>query len=568
MTLRITVAVAAVILVVGSAIAFPIAWGSLVACFTIAGTFTAGAACALVYFRLSWSEYTGDDIGDRAIVSPRGKATIDAVIRNVDAFGMMSTETAVRFLIMVAYPETAFDRMSDSATATTRSLKVKTTASLKVAGHEGEIVIVPLLMRYRGVLEDGMSFFIGSETRVSSLTHAETTAFCLAVVRTVVRSWKEESQYRQFIERRLAKFLNSEQLLSSESFDEITDQIIALAPAGSADVFTSGLEQYLTLLQSRQPICVPVPLLGLSADAEKLSSSEGASGTSRPGRIFPLRIVANHRTVVGFNFRRETDARPGEPSRGWVDRIRRLFGIRPSLISVPLVNAGRAASYHLEVVGPEGTYLARQRTVRRTTHDGEIVIRDDAIPAHVVAQPRSGQRHAHLYVRGAAKTETYLFTSQFYERMPGSMAPAFVSALSVAVLVWLALFAVGPNKNPLFENWEYAALVLAFPSAITLWLGLNSERRLSEGVLAARVSTLITVFLATAAAWMSVVAAVEVDKRIWFGLALVATVNAIAPFISWMMRAQLQSRFVERSLTPTGDDLALEDRAKRRGGPL
>lgn len=236
--------------------------------------------------------------------------------------------------------------------------------------------------------------------------------------------------------------------------------------------------------------------------------------------------------IILFNFFRGRWLR----TRSLVDWARTLFGIRVTAISVPLYNAGRALSYHLEVVGPEQTYLARQ-----STFEGEA---EKDVPGFVVASRRRGQRHAHLYVRASGHTDLLAFNALFYERMPGSMAPAAVSAISVAVLTWLAYASIG--RTGLFDNWEYAALVLAFPAAISIWVGVDSERRLLQGVLSARISTLLTVAVGVIAAALSVAHKFAGTPNEWLFLALLATLNAGAAAVSWTVRAKVLSDLVNK----------------------
>lgn len=565
----------ALLMITAGAILFIFLWGSQLACWIAIGVMSLGLALATRYFVVSWRTYTAVDIGDT--VGMRSdkdlEAEIESVLVRVDALNSMTPLAAVRFLYLLAFPDKAFDRMSDSAEPLTRSLSLTTTGSLKVQGREGEVVVVPLLMRYRGTLEDGLRFFDGSGDRISSLTHVETSAYCLAVVRTIIRSWNPSIElfYRREAEKRLAEIIYRDEVLEKDGITETINFVAALAPKYVHEESVDNLKQFISALQSRQPLCIAVPLdrnshlfrevshedrnepispsevdrpaeaAGNSPPSDAPNAAQGAS--SMAPETFTLRLSARRRTVVEFNYNlrgRANSHAQRKGRRSLVDLIRTAFGIRATLISVPLINAGRAASYHLDVLGPEGTYLARQWTALEEDPAATL-------PGKVVAQPRSGQRHAHLYVKGASQTELYVYSAQFYERMPGSMAPAFASSFSLAVLVWLGITALVPSGNELFRNWEYAGLVLAFPSAISIWLGVDSGRRLSEGVLAARVITLVTVVLAIASAWLSIDFSRTAFLPYWYVVATLATLNMGSAGLSWFVRARLLSKFIGQS---------------------
>lgn len=571
---------------------FALEWVSIEACAALllaAGSFFVTRK----YVLASLSVYTApESIESEAVDRPTDP---NLIMNDIDVLGSIPSDIALQFIYMVAYPSKMFDRISDSAEPLTRSLSLTTTVSFSANGRRGETVIVPVLMRQRGTLEDGLRFFV-NEGRVSSLNHHNTVVYCLAVIRSIIGSWGFNHWYLycNFAERRFAEAIDSSQPLLRLAVDEMVDWIENTAPEGKK-TSARALGDFLRALEEDQPLCVPLILGGPSMplvqgwkrsgprkvsserrdlsefarwqagevfeadEAKRINPSKGPRNTvsredplAKETRRWFLRVSARRRSVLQFHFENRLDQAASSAEPSGIDRLRRIFGIRPTLIAVPLRNAGRAKSYHLSLAGLDGTYLARQQVIRvPDTTDAVGVGPDGAAAASidlegdVVARLRNGQRHAHLHIANGANTDRTAFVAQFYERMPGSMAPAFASALSVAVLVWVALFADKRYGSPLFENWEYPALVLAFPAAISIWLGLSSERRLSEGVLAGRVSLICTVVLAIIASGFSVAQEHTNLSFLWLGLALLATVNAIAPGVSWILRAHVHSHFVE-----------------------
>ncbi|WP_139230678.1 MULTISPECIES: hypothetical protein [unclassified Leifsonia] len=514
---------------------------------------------AAAYLRLMWKIYVEPDFADRSTTEPARAEAIDALLERVDRFASITDAQAVRFIYLSTRPQEYFDRISESVEALTRSFSITTTATLRLPTTARETVVVPLLLRGRGTVEDGMRFVGPKGDRLSSMTRLDTVAYTLAVTRRAVQSWGPipYSKYLGQLERYLASLLFYDGV-ADPSYLSTAIEAIRELETDSPQFERDAVAKFLATYYKREPICVAVPIEDMTtrfdsgataprfaevsdeitraAESRHRSAvAEEERGSSQPTYERTLRLSARRRIIAEFHYD-STHSRKTAPRA--IDRIRVVFGIRPTLISVPLVNAERAASYHLEVIGPENTYLARQSTPNPSAPSA-------AISGHVVGPKRLGQRHAHLYIRSASKTEDFVYNTQYYERMPGSMGSAAASAGSVTVLVWLAFFAVLSGRGVLFDNWEFAALVLAFPSAIGLWLGVQTERRIGEGVLAARVSSVATVGLAAIAAWFSIMLGDASHKQAWLVLALLATLNAIAPVVSWYQRARLQSHFVE-----------------------
>jgi hypothetical protein len=543
------------------------------------------------YLQKSWRTYIGPEHVDQQSYS--APTDITSLRAEVDALKSVDSNRAIQFLYMVAYPSTIFDRISESAEPLTRSLSITTTITLTAVGRPGDTVVAPVLMRQRGSLTDGLRFYVGDD-RVSSLSRRRVVVYSLAVVRSIIAGWgfKYWYAYCKFAEDRFARAFSSSLPTTSDAVDEMVSWIRSIAPKDKAES-AQALGDFIHALQDEEPLCVPVQLKGpslpnfegptlsgfrdVAPQARDLEhyrewlAVEGStpapeanhkprlgeslrSASQDAERRWLLRLVVRRRSILQFHlqtlYKANSDGTVRESGPRWIDRVRLAFGIRATLIAVPLHNASRARSYHLSLAGLDGTYLVRQQLTgvkRAASEPGSegASVPETPLSGNVVTRARNGQRHAHLYITGGKNTKPYVFSARFYERMPGSMAPAFASALSVTVLVAIAAFAYKGDGSHLFDNWEYAALVLAFPSVISLWLGFTPERRLSEGVLAARVSTISTVVLAVFAAASSIAQGHEDLGEWWIGLLLISIVNTAAPLMSWLMRAATQAHFID-----------------------
>lgn len=177
--------------------------------------------------------------------------------------------------------------------------------------------------------------------------------------------------------------------------------------------------------------------------------------------------------------------------------IRTLLGVRSSTFSFGLTSAPRAQSYHLEFMGPEGTYLARQGPMRPNFREHAKYSR---------FRRRLGQRYAHLYVRNASpemRDDRVWFT--FWERTPGSLGSATVAAVAGLLIIYTGgAISSGHGKQ---DGTDLMAVFLAFPGVAAAWVGLDRSTGPVGGVLGACISSVVTVIcvLAGMLLWFQVV---------------------------------------------------------------
>ncbi|KQR26149.1 hypothetical protein [Microbacterium sp. Leaf151] len=528
----------------------------LIAVLLTGGALVAGAVwLTRLYFRSSNSVRRAPDFGDAA----GDQISVASISIEADyTEPALPASEAARFANMVARPHTYFDRISERVEPLARALDVSTTVTFSVPLSASTTSIVPLLLTNRGALSNGVKITDAQGTRVTSVPQSRLAPYIMAVLRVLVKASRgndAHAVYRRQIEPDVAKFLVAHRRTNAGLADDIMNRIDTL-PSGAltgpvVDQLRETLRDLIRRLVDNHPICVEIA----GPDARPASAVDEREKldlqTTEPSRATPvtptrLRMTIRQRLYPDFLFHRSKPRRPGNEAVGRtpLDALRVAFGIRQGLIVVPLANAANTRSYHLEVIGPHGSYLARQDIVDH--NDGPV---EDL--RGVRAAPRRGQRHAHLHSVNLRLNNEYIptvdYRAQFYERMPGSMAAAAAGALSVAVLCVLGLLVAAISRvEGLIGSWEYAAVILAFPVVASLWIGVDGNRQLNQGVLLSRVVSLLSIALACAGAGLNILQ-IE-DPAWWFVLTVASTTNAAAALASWISRARLESYFISRSI--------------------
>lgn len=222
------------------------------------------------------------------------------------------------------------------------------------------------------------------------------------------------------------------------------------------------------------------------------------------------------------------------------------------------MSALRARSYHLECMGPEGSYLARQSVYAHTSTGEALLTR---LNHRLLA--RHGQRFSHLYVHdfrptsnlGTAQTASQLsYLASFYERPPGTTANAAISALTAAALITIA--AATRLQNVTGGNTDILAILLTVPVVASAWMGFGSGPSVFLGALGARLALLSTMICSLGASALFLLGAsapVEVDPwwhrdsaDLWVALCSVIWFTFAAAGLSWALRVFTYRAFIGR----------------------
>lgn len=448
----------------------------------------------------------------------------DKIFRGLDAARVLL------FYDLVAQPAGPTVRISESVEPMTRSILVRTTFTIAVPTDigSGELVL-PVKRQAKGKLETGLKFLGPDGERVSSLSQRETNIYLVAVIRFLV--WtvgkKALNDYRKYLEADVVKAITSPAESPAAKLvigEEFSRKLWNLKDPDEFKYTLHLVEHLIAMSAEDQFICIAPDYIGI-ADGKH----------SVLGRR--LRITSEQRSLPSIQL---TPPRgPHTRFRQKTDDARRLFGVRPTVVYFALANADRTQSYHAEVKGPDGTYLARQE-IRNTDN---TLVKDGEQGLAMTA--RRGQRHSHLYIRDGEDFEKRVLVTHFYERMPGSMGPATYSALAAAIVIWFCAgvsLGIGHSRG----ETDLVAILLAFPVVISLWAGLDRPPSLLGDVMIARVTKLLSITLAVLAAALYVLGPLPgfPEGTQWVFLAGGATLNVSACVGSWTLRARVHDHFL------------------------
>lgn len=438
---------------------------------------------------------------------------------DLEHFADLTPEVATFFTSMMLYPQSVTARISERIEPTTRAFVVQGEHAIRVPKPSqtggSKVLYVPILTLRKGILLDSPQFTDASGSACHALTFDESVELVSCVLGTLVGKPK--------------KYATKEH--------ELVKSIRGPLPKTEAEGRRAG---------------------------ELLGELKAIVGDHRPGRLavaLAQRLIYHYVVILvitppetGWLSIRSTERRllpmvtpkfrAMWPVPFLLDRLRKVFGVRPNIFVVPLERGGYCNSYHLEFVGPPGTYLARQR----------IVNEDASLTSYRRMRLRFGQRYAHLYMRstlGARKPQGWLQLS-FFERPPGSLGAASIAAVASFVLILVAsqLAAVDGVRG------DVVAVLMAFPGVAAAWVGLDRPSGSFGGTLSARLSAFVTLSLSLASAALFLRAIHDIDltrdlelwgaKGIWATVLIAALLNAVWINYSWLRKSVIHNAILAR----------------------
>jgi hypothetical protein len=567
-------------LVLGALIGVTYAFGWLGwSAFWIAYVLVAAAALGLFVFYILYSRkvQTAPRQSEGRLIYYSQADLLD----QVNELGILVDPIQAYFLYeLLVEPQTRIERVTESVEPLARSMAVKSTFTIALPSWltSGKIV-VPLLIQQKGRLEHGLRFFGPSGERISSLGQQATAAYLAAVMRSLIWYAGGEAAlepYRNQIEPSVLELVSAPIIADRRITTKLAGNIEGLPHDPDFAFLLLLVNKVLYRAAAESAICVVIDYGGTASEATDRpefrfdvveespidnDGSDESAGDLRSEAQEPF----GDQTTVG-DYLRLTVERRALASRTHGGRklptslspvvlvrefVARMLGVSSTVYYMPLENADRGASYHAEFRGPEGTYLADQNVLEYP--NGQPATE----PAlKFSTQPRMGQRHSHLYIREGVGYVSRFYFLNFYERMPGSMAPATLSALAATVLIWLALLKSHGTGIPVHDSSGTSDLIVvlfSFPPIIAVWAGLDGRGGLRGGVVLARIATGITILLSICAALLYLLQAhtlawwpAMTGKAQW---ALVAWASALIFVIcagSWTLRALVHTRFLGR----------------------
>lgn len=475
------------------------------------------------------------------------------------------------------------NRIRETVEPLTRSTIVRTRYELDLSGARKKILVlgkkkakklrrtsvtVPIFATTRGQLEDRLRIWVGPDRPLDTLPTVDAVAYTAAVVRSGISAAGPDA-LAAYLDRRLepqvvgflgrsgviAQLTREEQSADALVFARLLSGILQLPHVDEKPLYRVVL--LLSVLYQSYPFIVSLPVSEIVDASGWDAATITVERRTTPSLAVPS-FGALWRDARSWwaRDRRAALVRFGRFGRGkLMDQVRLLFGVRSNRLAHSLGNATRARSYHLEVAGPEHTYLARQtvENIKGWEEDVELL---DRIQAQ--ASPAVGQRHSHLYIRGGERfLGRFRYSVAFFERTPGSMAVAFMAAASslfLSVIVAIQEVSIRQTGDPTSASsfvppsGDLFQILFAFPIVAAASGALRPDRSQWGGVLSARVANLITIAASLAAMWVSYLGfaiRVEARPRVWLLLILVLAIVAASCLGSWILRVRIHARFID-----------------------
>lgn len=512
----------AVRLLGGSAL-FPITlWTAVIAAFV---GFASVAASAVISV---W-------VSTRLVSAPNHGLEIDMdLLTHEEARTEINQRQAFVFWQALHDPGARFSRISETVEQGTRSFRVSTSFAVETGDLGPDLHALPIAFFKRGRLEHGLSFSNGE--RVSSLSHVKSVAYTSAVVERFVRlagrrafsAYRSEGHGCPSLKARVTHILASTSPDGADAIDTVTDAIAGLPSTPRRREMLYAAATVVAYLAEQYPVCVYV-----SADPD-----EPVRRLTMERVTFP-RVTPYARQVTGIRARLEYFR------KRVIDLQRHAFGVVAHTVDYPTKMAERTASYHLNIRGPEGFYLAHQE-LRDNVNEGRTLSASKLSQLEYAMNQRRGQRTGHLYARNGKRFGDLLYSCAFYERMPGSLSTAFVGAATTTLIAWVLAWSVLHTQN---EQSGLLQILLAFPLALTATSSSRSGAPFWGGDLRARWTTIITVgvlILALVASTFGTSWARHDQELFWAWLGVVAAGNAVVCGLFWIARAMTHHKFLRR----------------------
>ncbi len=509
----------------------------------IVGMFTYG-----LYWVSSWKVHTLEDATETG-----GVLTVDVekVIKaGLDLQKELHFSQIGVFYESIVQPQSRFERITETVEPLVRSLLVKSAYTFQDPPYAaGRRIAIPLFLQPRGAMIDGLSVTDSDGRRVSTLGRDATLVFEAGVLRMLVGLMGNaaDSQYADQVEAKLIGALASSDPVSVNDINDILQRIAGLPARNGTDIIRVHLTQLVRRLWNKYPIMVTTQCEDSLYGEHLLRRRQRFTVEMR---VDPSFFEQDLEGFSGFLVRTR-------------DRIRRVLAIRPAIVGGFLRNADRGASYHIQIRGPEGSYLARQR-IALAPRGATVDLRE----TQYALRSRLGQRVAHLYIRDGKGFSKRYFVCHFFERSPGSLGAATMSALGAAVLVVIGAVTSLGYGHLGRSSPDLVAVLLAFPGIASAWLGLEHSRGNYGGVLMARVSLLATVIIALTASAYYALGPVDLGSTlpfsarpglaVWMILCGAALINVGACIGGSLLRANVESYFVKRQ-TPEMEMISVDN---------
>ncbi|MBA4247965.1 MAG: hypothetical protein C0444_06690 [Microbacterium sp.] len=383
-------------------------------------------------------------------------------------------------------------------------------------GKSETSLVVPLQLVRRGSLGGGLRVLDDNGKTASTVSSYDLSIFLISVFRSLVKRIALSSLplYIKDIEPAVSKALRARTVMDVGAREELLDRFQSLlsgAPGHRVPI------ELMELLIDWHPICVTVP----------------------PSRVAKMKWPDSIRFTIerrdNSELRDQTvESDDGDSVLRALDGLRLLLGVPINRIYVSVADADRARSYHLEVCGPAGTYVARQAfSVMPPEAASEINL-------EAFVSPRQGQRRARALVTGLERSEgaaraKVFFAVKFFERSPGSFGVTTIASLLLSLAAWL-LFVASSNGQAVQQT--VAGVLLALPAAAVALSGLDSRREYRQPSLLSMGLNGAMLFAVSASLFVVLVPLDQALRTdLWRVVVVFASFTLVVSTATWIIRA-------------------------------
>lgn len=529
------------------------------------------AVCFLSYIAVSYGYYT-------EWADPQAADDLEEVLDGIcleaqQRCGTITKQQVLEFYRFLVDPQMYVRRLNEMVEHNNTSLSVLSEYHLRHPEFSDASLTIPIHLLLHQSLQDNITVKVDG-TAVSPLSHREVIVHGTAIYNALLST--DAGCTAPFL-KEFATAIYGSREWSDDKQRALTELEARISSSNAPDVLLKMASSLLRQLSTSYPLCIeldpasssvakpapthhivsiqtytynrPVrksrPTRASNSYLRHLVVRAGKQGVPRWVLRLCLYPIAQHAFLspwYGFYIARTI--------RDW---LRSILGIPSSIFYFPLANSWRARSYHLQVTGRAGTYLARQGLADLL---GEQLDTNDVVPYYATAidmRPRVGQRHAHLYARsGNTLLSSILYETRFYERLPGStVGPLISSLVSMFAVQLCAAVQLGIADDP--QHGSLLVLALTVPAAIGTWAGFSST---GPGRLITRLSTVATIIINVIAAGLFLVlpkadgAKQMVDQDqfwVWTLLVGLSSVNLCVILGSFITQCLTQRKIQSRS---------------------
>lgn len=484
----------------------------------------------------------------------RGRETAEFAETFSSSSGVILDPLSRDILVAAAVkPDSLYVRVKESVSQLSRAHAVHTKYTIRVPevedaeGDNGDglsdVVYVPVILARKGVLHDDLAITIAGQ-EVPTLSFEDLVRAIDAVFLDLAfggiekrkhfkRYLRTHKELMAVVGARRNENLSSSPEPESDAARRLADAEVALEGLKSIkmdQVFRSYIEVMTLLLSTNYWIIAAVPRQLCAPSAW-------------------LVIETTERAIMkekDFDVARKRSSKIYSQVRA---SAQHLYGIPPNRLEYPVGKALRCASYHLEIMGSQGTYLWRQQMISAGYN-----LRYQRVRA------RRGQRYLHLYLRGFSPLGDRMLPGDghreprvichFAERMPGSYAPAAISTVATLIVLFIA------SRLPPNTGVDVMALLIAAPGA---FIGVSGFQSLQVPTVGAsvlpRLAATATVFVGALGLLQFLLArrgsaiwspdSHSAYVMTWRILVSLAAINAIFVIFIWARSALVHLSFVD-----------------------